>query len=249
MDFPNEKGAIDTYASILNEIFEVPQVESVASVTGRTDIIVRLRTGGSDELNSILNELWVIEHISRTETYVGLYDGKIGNAFKTNTDKKFQFKRTHLKILQALQENAKASLREIADKVGVSHALVHSYLKELVSKKVIARFTISMDKEKMNLPIKAFVLITFDFPLLKKIRKNEEEIINEILKNPKVLYGSTVTGRIDAILLVNVEDMRNLEELFLDIRRIKGVKRTETLVASQLLHKEVADMDRLFDLK
>ena len=137
MDFPNEKGTIDTYAGILDKIFEIPQVESVASVTGRTDIIVRVRTRNSDELNSILNRLWVIEYISRTETYVGLYDGKIGNALKGKSKEKFQFKRVHLKILQVLLENAKASLREIADKVGVSHALVHSYLKELVIKRVI----------------------------------------------------------------------------------------------------------------
>ena len=178
-----------------------------------------------------------------------MYDGKIGNALKSKLEEKFPFKNTHLKILQTLQENAKASLRDIADKIGVSHALVHSYVKEMVDKRVIARFTISLDNEKMNLPIKAFVLVTFDFPSLKKIKKNQEEIIDEMLKNPKVLYGSTVTGRIDAFLLVNVGNMYKLEDLFLGIRGIKGIKRTETLVVSQILHKEDFDMDKLFHLK
>ncbi len=244
VDFPQEKEVPSSHRELLSKIMKFPFVENVSSVTGRTDIVLRARARSNHEMNSFLNDLRTREGISRTETYVALYDAKKNGRGKVEV--LFPFKPVHLKILQALQENSKSSLRKIADKVGISHGLVHSHLKELIEAKVIRKFTVVLDNDKVGLPIRAFVWVTFDYPMLRTVNKHQEEVVQEILKKPEVIMSTAVTGRIDAVIYVCAEDMYKLDNFVIGMRGIKGIKRTETLVASHSLQKEVSDMDALF---
>lgn len=244
VDFPHESETPSKHIGLLSTLIKYPYVESVSSVTGRTDLVLRASARSNNELNVFLNDLRTKEGVSRTETYVSLYDAKKEGRVKPES--LFKYKKTHLMILQALQENSKASLRKIAIKVGISHGLVHSYLKELIDNKVIRRFTVLLDKEKMGLPINAFVWITFDYSLLRKIKKHQEEVVQDLMKKPEVLLATAVTGRIDAILYVNAEDMYKLDHFVIGLRGIRGIRRTETLVVSHSLQKEVDNMDMLF---
>ena len=243
VDFPAQKEAPKKYVEMLEKINQFSYVESVSSVTGRTDLILRASARSNDEMNQFLDNLRLLEGVSRTETYMSLFDGKKINSLH---GKKFDYKESHLRILQALQENARASLRQIAKKAGISHASVHTFLKELIDNKIIMRFTVILNNEKMGLATRAYVLITFDYPLLLKLKVTQKDIVGKLIKRPEVLKATAVTGRVDAILLVNVENMYKLDEFVIGLRGIKGIKRTETLVASRHTQKEIDDISRLF---
>lgn len=234
----------DKYLELFSRITKYPYVRLMSSVSGRTDFMLRASAKTNDELNAFLNEIRSLEGVSRTETYVSLYDAKKEGTEKP--EKLFPYKEIHLRILRVLQEDAKLSLREIGDKLGISHSLVNSHLKELVNEKVIRKFTIIVDRKMIGYGIMAYVLITFDYPVLKKLKLHQEEVMRRIIQMPQVSYATAVTGRIDGILYVVAEDMQKLDSFVTGLRAIKGIRRTETLVISHGFEREVDDMARLF---
>lgn len=53
---------------------------------------------------------------------------------------------------------------------------------------------------------------------------------SEIAKVEGIKYAFDVSGRFDAAALVEVGDLKALKEAVLKIQRVRGVRRTETLV-------------------
>lgn len=61
--------------------------------------------------------------------------------------------------------------------------------------------------------------------------KSPKKLIAARLRKIKLIYGSfPVSGQFDAVALINVKNLSEIKDVSLEIQKIQGVERTETLV-------------------
>lgn len=135
-------------------------------------------------------------------------------------------------ILNMLQEDARKSFREVAEKAGVSEATIHVRVKRLLRKGVIKGFKAIVDPKQVGKSTTAFVLIKADQRAFAKA-------INKIKRIESVYEVHDVTGSYYAILKVRVKDTEELASLIDKIGSIEGVTATETAVVLRSLKEEL----------
>jgi len=112
------------------------------------------------------------------------------------------------RILKLLFQDARTSYKRIGESVGLSEGAVRKRVKRLVDQGVIKRFTVVVDDKSM---IKALTMINVD---------------------PSV----EVTGTYDAIALIMASDMNTLNRCIDGVRRVKGVRNTNTCIILKSVH-------------
>ena len=134
-----------------------------------------------------------------------------------------------LRITDLLKQNSRMSFIEIGRRIGLSEGAVRRRVKLLVEKGVIKRFTIELSKDYV---INAVTFITLDRGDLA------EEVIESISKIPEVESVYELTGRFDAMVMISAGGVSSLNECIDKIRRVRGVKHTETSVILRIVeHK------------
>ena len=141
------------------------------------------------------------------------------------------FRRDHdldaidLRILDALQGDARMSRAEVARLVGLSTAAVHERIRKLERAGVILRYAALLDPEKAHCDLLAFVEVFIDSPT------REPAFLQAIGQMPQVQECHRVTGAATCLLKVRVHDRHALHKLILDrINAMPGVRGTETVV-------------------
>jgi DNA-binding Lrp family transcriptional regulator len=146
-----------------------------------------------------------------------------------------------IKVLIELQEDARKSLREIAEKLGVAEGTVYNRINKLKKMGVIKKFIPIIDYSKLGFDITAIIGITAEGGHLVEV----EELL---AKEPNVTAVYDVTGEFDVI---TVAKFRNRSELNAFIKRIAGldyVKRTYTmLVLNVVKETHSIDLSKLSD--
>ncbi len=124
-------------------------------------------------------------------------------------------------ILDLLQQNARSSTLEIAEKIGLSATPTARRIKRLEESGVIQRATIVIDRELLGFKLTSFVAITLD----RHTHQYFDDFEKAVKVFPEVINCSVVTGRAeDYILEVITRDMRHYEEFLLKrLNTIKGV--------------------------
>ena len=146
-----------------------------------------------------------------------------------------------IKVLIELQEDARKSLREIAEKLGVAEGTVYNRINKLKKMGVIKKFIPIIDYSKLGFDITAIIGITAEGGHLVEV----EELL---AKEPNVTAVYDVTGEFDVI---TVAKFRNRSELNAFIKRFAGldyVKRTYTmLVLNVVKETHSIDLSKLSD--
>ena len=84
------------------------------------------------------------------------------------------------KILQELLVNARASITELAEKIGTSRVTIRSRLKKLVDEKIIQSFTVELNPDVFSQGVEVFITLkASDVDEITKILENED-VIHEI---------------------------------------------------------------------
>lgn len=118
-------------------------------------------------------------------------------------------------ILDILEEDGRASFTHVADEIGVSEGTVRNRVKNMLEEEVIEKFTV----KKGSRGSKAVVMI--------RLRTGKD--IEKVLKKfPEKINLMEVTGEYDLIMEIERSSNQEINELLDDIRRIDGVKSTET---------------------
>lgn len=128
-----------------------------------------------------------------------------------------------LKIIRELQEDARKSLKEIAEKVGVAEGTVYNRINKLKSLGIIKKFIPVLDHSMLGYDITAIIGITAEGG---KIVEIEKEIAKE--KNVTAVYD--VTGDFDVIVVAKFENRKKLDEFVKKLLSIKSVTRTYTML-------------------
>jgi len=137
------------------------------------------------------------------------------------------------KILEELKRNAKAHYREIAEKLGLSITLVFKRIKKLEQAKVIKRYTIVTDDDKLGKSLTAFVGIN--------VRPSDaDKVIEELSKMHEVTELFKVTGDFDLLAKIKVSSTDELWHfLYVKTTKIKEILKTTTMLAVKAVKEEL----------
>lgn len=140
------------------------------------------------------------------------------------------------KILRQLLKNCLAPMSDMAADIGTTRQTVAKKIELFKKSGLIRLFTIKLDPEKLGLNIRAFVLI-------REEPESENKKINEnvIKEMSQVTSYYTLFGRHDAVAEVLTKDKAELTNLVKQIRQLKGIKDTETLIIQYIVKDELED--------
>ncbi len=127
-------------------------------------------------------------------------------------------------------------MSDMAADIGTTRQTVAKKIELFKKSGLIKLFTIKLDPEKLGLRIRAFVLIREDPESENK--KINEDVIKEM---SQVTSYYTLFGRYDAIAEVLTKDKADLTNLVKQIRQLKGIKDTETLIIQYIVKDELED--------
>lgn len=108
-----------------------------------------------------------------------------------------------LKIIRALQEDARLSSAELAERVSLTASPCWRRVKQLEDAKVISGYHAKIDSERLGYAVKAFVFVSLE--RLDSGRLLEFE--NAVRNLPEVLSCYRVSGQFDYQLLVVSKDL------------------------------------------
>lgn len=113
---------------------------------------------------------------------------------------------TDWRILGALQERGRAGFAELARTVSMSASAVAERVRRLEEAGVISGYTAVVDRERLGLPILAFVR-------LRHPHGSHQPFHELVAASPEVLEAHHVTGEDCFVLKVAARSMRHLEEI------------------------------------
>ena len=126
-------------------------------------------------------------------------------------------------IIGMLRENARSSLRDIAEVVKMSPSSVRNRIELLVDRGFIKRFTVEVDYRKMGYEIQVIVLITS--------RPGSSDTLYKALQRfEEISHVYWTSGPANFVCLVRVHDMNELS-MFLtgELEKLEGVERVESM--------------------
>ena len=137
-----------------------------------------------------------------------------------------------MKLLYELTNDGSISVPTLSKKLGINASVLYSRIKRLVKKKIIKKFTVTIDDSLLGFGVKALVGINRD-------PKYKDAIYKTMMDTPEVVSISEITGRFDMMIRVFAENLENLHSVVIEkIGKIEGIQNTETFVEPQKTNKD-----------
>lgn len=135
-------------------------------------------------------------------------------------------------ILRELQSDARLTIKQLAEKVGMSSSACWRRVRSLEESGVIDRYAAILNPARAGFALSSMTLVS----LARHEERNVENFIKEVRRHPEVLECFATSGEADFHLRVVVEDI-DAYNRFLDdfIFRIPGVSQ----VRSNIVLKEI----------
>ncbi len=151
--------------------------------------------------------------------------------------------RMDLKILSELQEDARKSLREIAEKLGVTEATIYNRINKMKKMGIIEKFIPVINYSKLGFDLIAVIGITAKGGKVIEVEKLLAEL-------PNVTAVYDVTGEFDVIAVSKFRDRDSLNEFVKDIGKLEFVEKTYTmLVLNVVKETHMIDIESIFEEK
>lgn len=132
-----------------------------------------------------------------------------------------------LKIVSALEADARISFAALADQVGLSKTPCWKRVKALEDAGLIRGYTTTLDPAQLGFGLEAFVQVSIDFEL-------SEAFEAAVQKNPLIWRCHATTGEADYLLHILAVDMAALDrQLRHELSRLPGVRRTVTSMSTR----------------
>jgi Lrp/AsnC family leucine-responsive transcriptional regulator len=139
---------------------------------------------------------------------------------------------TDWRILQALQEEGRASFAELARTVSMSASAVTERVRRMEEAGIISGYTAVVDHERLGLPILAFVRLRYP-------NGNYKPFHDLLATTPEVLEAHHVTGDDCFVLKVASRSMAHLEQVAGRIGALGSVT-TSVVYSSPLRRRPVS---------
>jgi DNA-binding Lrp family transcriptional regulator len=141
---------------------------------------------------------------------------------------------TDVKILHALQSDARLSYRQVARKCGISAATAMLRIKKLEKNGVIERYTLQINHEKLGYDLTTITELT--------ITKGENRLMKiekEISNYPGVCSLYNITGSADGLVVAKFKDRNELSNFTKRLLSIDYVERTNTHIVLSTMKEDI----------
>ncbi len=143
-----------------------------------------------------------------------------------------------LQILRELEKDSRLSTSKLAKRTGIPQTTIHYRIRKLNDEKVITKYTIEVNPEKVGKAVMAYVLVLFDTNVMKGKKLTYEDVATAIRSIAGVEEFAYTTGQFDIIIKVTAGSMKELSNLVLEkLRKIPGVLRSESVVVMDYFTK------------
>jgi Lrp/AsnC family leucine-responsive transcriptional regulator len=130
-------------------------------------------------------------------------------------------------LLQALQENGRASNVELSEKVNLSAPQCYRRVRRLEAEGLIRGYAAQVVPAAIGMNVVAFVSLNIDREQYKKARELEKTI----RQFPEILECYTITGDFDYLLKVVAKDLKSLSNFLTDrLMHVPGVSGVRSMV-------------------
>jgi DNA-binding Lrp family transcriptional regulator len=130
------------------------------------------------------------------------------------------FDKTDRKILDALQENARITNIELAQKVGLSPSPCLQRVRRLQQSGLISRYVTLLNPLALGLTVSVFIQVSLE----KQVERALEMFEKAIRSRPEVMECYLMTGDADYLLRVVVADEQSLERFIVNyLSKIPGI--------------------------
>ncbi len=138
-----------------------------------------------------------------------------------------------IQILECLKKNARENASSISAKINLSVSAVIERIRKLESSGVIQQYSIVLDHQKIDMGILAFISIGIEHP------KYNESFRQTVLNMRQIQECHYVTGDLDYILKIIACSTKDLEHVLDEVKAIKGVSTTKTMVVFSTVKNEL----------
>lgn len=140
--------------------------------------------------------------------------------------------RFDLKILAALQQDARLTLGALSEAVALSPSQCSRRIARLEQEGVIEGYSLRLDPTSLGLAVTAFIFISVD----KRRMHTPREAVAALLAREEVIECHTVTGSHDFLLKVMVESLGALSTFLSEaVSPMEGLQDIATQVAMESL--------------
>ena len=129
--------------------------------------------------------------------------------------------RTDRDIIRSLEQDARMSLRSVAEEIGVSLGTVSNRLKRLEDTGVIKGYRVEIDPDKVGWGLTVVVGLRIEKGRLLELQRL-------IAKDSRVLGVYDVTGEFDSMILARAKDRSDLDDLSKTVLSMDGIMRSVT---------------------
>jgi len=141
-----------------------------------------------------------------------------------------------LAVLEALNDNARASTVDIARKTRLPRVTVHDRIRKMRERGVIKKFVVVPDYEKLGLPVTAFVLASYAPGQGISQRKAAENIAG--IEGIREVH--LISGEWDLLLKVRGKSVEEIGSLVIDrLRAVPGIAKTLTIACFKTVKEEI----------
>lgn len=149
------------------------------------------------------------------------------------------------RILEVIQDDARISNAELAERVGLSPSPCWRRVRALQERGVIRQFVTLVEPEAIGLPVNVWVSVT----LREQVEKRLEHFEEAIVRRPEVMECYLMTGESDYLLRVVVPDIAAYRRFVLDhLTRIEGIASIKSSFAlKQVKYKTALPLGHLGD--
>lgn len=129
-----------------------------------------------------------------------------------------------LRLLEALQRNARSTFAELGAVVGLKPPAVHDRVKRLESRGFVRGYAAQLDNKLLGLELIAFVSC-YTAP-----DASYDEFTQALAQMPEILEVHSVAGEESFVLKVMTRSTAHLDELLSRLKSVKGMARTKTTI-------------------
>ncbi len=141
------------------------------------------------------------------------------------------------KILTLLQQDARMTVQEIADRVSLSASPCHRRIKMLEEKGVIERYVAIVNQRAVGLPVSVFISIKLE----RQKEADLERLARAFASWTEVLECYLMTGQQDYLLRVVVADLDAYDRfLKLKLTKLDGIASIESSFALNQVKYSIA---------
>lgn len=139
------------------------------------------------------------------------------------------------KIIKVLEDDARTSLRKIAELVKVSLGTVSNRVKKMEKNGVIKGYSVILDPDQIGWELNVVIGL--------RIQKGRLiEIQEKIAKDSRVHGVYDVTGDFDSMVIARAKNRKDLDDLSKNVLSIDGVERSITHLVLNTVKEKTASL-------